>query len=59
VAKWWIPERWALILEVPKTGVGKFDRKTLRALHGCGQIEEIVLSEIRAGRESPSEELVP
>src|SRR3954454_10683471 len=25
VAKWWVPERWAFISEVPKTSVGKFD----------------------------------
>ncbi len=31
VAKWWIPERVELIDEVPKTSVGKFDKKVLRA----------------------------
>jgi fatty-acyl-CoA synthase len=31
VAKWWLPERWAFIEEVPKTSVGKFDKKVLRA----------------------------
>ncbi len=31
VAKWWIPERWALLAEIPKTSVGKFDKKRLRA----------------------------
>jgi fatty-acyl-CoA synthase len=40
VAKWWIPERWALIAEVPKTSVGKFDKKVLRARFAAGQIEE-------------------
>jgi len=30
VAKWWVPERWAFIKEVPKTSVGKFDKKVLR-----------------------------
>jgi fatty-acyl-CoA synthase len=30
VAKWWIPERWAFIDEIPKTSVGKFDKKKLR-----------------------------
>ena len=30
VAKWWVPERWAFIDEVPKTSVGKFDKKVLR-----------------------------
>ena len=31
VAKWWLPERWTFIDEIPKTSVGKFDKKTLRA----------------------------
>jgi fatty-acyl-CoA synthase len=31
VAKWWLPERWAFIESVPKTSVGKFDKKVLRA----------------------------
>jgi fatty-acyl-CoA synthase len=30
VARWWLPERWAIIEEVPKTSVGKFDKKVLR-----------------------------
>ena len=30
VARWWLPERWATIDEVPKTSVGKFDKKALR-----------------------------
>ena len=33
VAKWQVPERWAFIDEVPKTSVGKFDKKVLRAQH--------------------------
>jgi fatty-acyl-CoA synthase len=31
VAKWWLPDEFAFILEVPKTSVGKFDKKVLRA----------------------------
>jgi fatty-acyl-CoA synthase len=31
VAKWWIPDEFAFIDEVPKTSVGKFDKKALRA----------------------------
>jgi fatty-acyl-CoA synthase len=31
VAKWWIPEEFAFVDEVPKTSVGKFDKKVLRA----------------------------
>ena len=31
VAKWWLPERVEFIDEVPKTSVGKFDKKSLRS----------------------------
>ncbi len=36
VAKWWIPERWAFVDALPKTSVGKFDKKELRAQHESG-----------------------
>jgi fatty-acyl-CoA synthase len=36
VARWWIPERWAFVDEVPKTSVGKYDKKALRARHRAG-----------------------
>lgn len=39
VAKWWLPERWAFIGEVPKTSVGKFDKKVLRARYADGELE--------------------
>jgi len=42
VAKWWIPERWSFIAEVPKTSVGKFDKKVLRAMYIDHQFEEII-----------------
>ena len=38
-AKFWLPERWAFIGEVPKTSVGKFDKKVLRVRHGAGELE--------------------
>jgi fatty-acyl-CoA synthase len=38
VARWWVPERWALIDEVPKTSVGKFDKKVLRSRLADGAI---------------------
>ncbi len=36
VAGWWIPERWTFVEEIPKTSVGKFDKKVLRARHAEG-----------------------
>ena len=38
VATWQVPERWAFIDEVPKTSVGKFDKKVLRAAHEKGDL---------------------
>jgi fatty-acyl-CoA synthase len=38
VAKWQLPERWTFIAEVPKTSVGKFDKKVLRARHENGEL---------------------
>ena len=38
VAKWWVPERWTFIDEVPKTSVGKFDKKVLRKAYNDGEI---------------------
>ena len=31
VARWWLPEEFAFVAELPKTSVGKFDKKLLRA----------------------------
>ena len=39
VASWQIPENWAFIEEVPKTSVGKFDKKVLRARFADGDFE--------------------
>ena len=38
VVGWWRPERWVFIDEVPKTSVGKFDKKSLRARYGAGDL---------------------
>ena len=38
VAKWQLPARWAFIDAVPKTSVGKFDKKELRARHAAGAL---------------------
>jgi fatty-acyl-CoA synthase len=39
VAKWWLPERWAFVDEVPKTSVGKFDKKVLRRRYADGLLQ--------------------
>jgi len=49
VSKWWLPERWSIVDEVPKTSVGKFDKKVLRSRHADGDLEVIEV-EIVTGR---------
>ena len=39
IAKWQLPEHWTFIQEVPKTSVGKFDKKRLRAQHADGSLD--------------------
>jgi fatty-acyl-CoA synthase len=31
VVRWWLPERWTFIDQVPRTSVGKFDKQVIRA----------------------------
>ncbi|WP_280180693.1 long-chain fatty acid--CoA ligase [Nocardia farcinica] len=38
-AKWQLPEHWTFISEVPKTSVGKFDKKQLRAQYANGELD--------------------
>jgi fatty-acyl-CoA synthase len=44
VAKWQLPENWTFIDEVPKTSVGKFDKKRLRAAAADGSLDIAHLS---------------
>jgi fatty-acyl-CoA synthase len=38
VAKWWLPDEFAFLDEVPKTSVGKFDKKVLRDQLAAGAL---------------------
>ena len=48
VAKWWLPDEFAFLPELPKTSVGKFDKKVLRAAAAEGRLAE----RVRASSES-------
>jgi fatty-acyl-CoA synthase len=37
-ADWWIPDHFAFITDIPKTSVGKFDKRQLRKMVAGGQI---------------------
>ncbi|WP_042163864.1 long-chain fatty acid--CoA ligase [Streptomyces sp. NBRC 110035] len=39
IAKWQLPERWTVIESVPKTSVGKFDKKVLRRRYAEGTLD--------------------
>jgi fatty-acyl-CoA synthase len=49
VSSWWLPERWTFLGELPKTSVGKFDKKSLRARYADGELP-VVEVDTRAGR---------
>ena len=53
VARFWLPERWTFIDEVPKTSVGKFDKKLIRSHYADGVLRHRRvpgLTSARAGR---------
>lgn len=39
IAKWQLPERWSVIAAVPKTSVGKFDKKVIRKQYAEGELD--------------------
>jgi fatty-acyl-CoA synthase len=41
VAKWWLPERWAFVTSIPKTSVGKLDKKRVRADYDAGKLDVV------------------
>jgi fatty-acyl-CoA synthase len=43
VARWQLPERWAVVDAVPRTSVGKFDKKRLRAQYAAGELTVVEL----------------
>ncbi len=54
VASFWVPERWAFVDEIPKTSVGKFDKKVLRAGQSKGELDIVTIG--RTGRSETGEE---
>jgi fatty-acyl-CoA synthase len=50
VAKWWLPEAFAFIDEVPKTSTGKFDKKVLRQRLADGELEVVRAEKAPAAR---------
>ncbi|MGF1429960.1 long-chain fatty acid--CoA ligase [Kitasatospora sp. LaBMicrA B282] len=49
IASWQLPERWALMSAVPKTSVGKFDKKVIRELYRSGRLS-VIWEDGKAGK---------
>ena len=45
VVKWWLPEQWAFVDDVPRTSVGKHDKKLLRERHTEGSLPVVTIDE--------------
>jgi fatty-acyl-CoA synthase len=41
VVRWWLPERWTFVEQVPRTSVGKYDKKTIRTRHANGEYDVV------------------
>ncbi|MFL0578696.1 long-chain fatty acid--CoA ligase [Dietzia sp. 179-F 9C3 NHS] len=41
MAKWQVPERFAFVDEIPKTSVGKLDKKRIRSSHAEGELDVV------------------
>jgi fatty-acyl-CoA synthase len=54
VVKWWLPEQWAFMDEVPRTSVGKHDKKLLRARHAEGNLNVVVTGVAVSQADAPS-----
>jgi fatty-acyl-CoA synthase len=43
VVRWWLPERWTFVENIPRTSVGKYDKKTIRSRYAANayQVTEV------------------
>ena len=53
VARWWIPDHWAVMPSLPKLGTGKIDKKSLRAMREAGELSVTIMhrTAVPAGQE--------
>ncbi|MBV9512708.1 MAG: fatty acid--CoA ligase [Mycobacteriaceae bacterium] len=45
VVRWWLPERWTFLDEVPRTSVGKFDKKVIRTRYADDVYDVVVCTD--------------
>jgi fatty-acyl-CoA synthase len=43
VARWWLPERWVFVDAIPRTSVGKYDKRLLRSQYAARQLDVVRL----------------
>ena len=44
MARWWLPDQWAFVDAIPRTSVGKFDKKVLRAEYAKGELDVVTVA---------------
>ena len=54
VVKWWVPEQWVFVDEVPRTTVGKHDKKLLRERNAEGGLRVVTGGDPSAGTGKPN-----
>ncbi len=54
VVKWWLPGQWAFVDEVPRTSVGKHDKKLLRARHAEGHLPVVASGDDERAAPAPA-----
>ena len=52
VARWWLPEHWVFAGAIPRTSVGKYDKRLLRAEYAAGELPVVNLGPRRPAARS-------
>ena len=57
VPRWWLPDQWTFVVEIPKTSVGKFDKKVMRVAYADGDytVQHTPLPEVSGSNEAVDE----
>lgn len=55
VDSWMVPERWVVMDEVPKTSVGKYDKRSIKDQYAEGRLDVVHLGHRRPGDTPPGE----
>ena len=55
--RWWLPDQWTFVDEIPKTSVGKFDKKVMRAAYADGDytVQQHATAQVSGSNEAVAE----